>query len=145
MASSSSAIDETSRSEERMPDRIEEVGDEDDHEVGVSYSSCGYFFGFGSRVFRNSNVRCRYLPLQPYREDEEVKQNWVMKKVKRFKEIIKAVARRKWRSFINGIIDKRKSVRFQYDPRSYALNFDEGIGEEGDGGHGFRPLSASPI
>ncbi|KAG7029494.1 hypothetical protein SDJN02_07833, partial [Cucurbita argyrosperma subsp. argyrosperma] len=149
MASSSTIDDEISRSEEiRAPDRIEEGNDRDRDldldEVGVSYSSCGCFFGFGSRLSRSSSVRCQYLLL---RENEEVKQSWMMKKVKRFKDIIKAMAGRKWRSFINGIVNKRRSVRFQYDPRSYALNFDEGIGEEeGRGGrHGFRQPFASPI
>ncbi|XP_022131993.1 uncharacterized protein LOC111004972 [Momordica charantia] len=138
-STSSSSIDETLRT-----DRIEE---DDDREVGVSsYSSCGCFFGFGSRQARSSDgVRCRYLPLQPH--EDQVKQSWMMKKVKRFKEIIKAVAGRKWRSFISGIISKKRSVRFQYDPRSYALNFDEGSGEDGGGSgrHGFRAPSATPI
>ncbi|XP_022997532.1 uncharacterized protein LOC111492425 [Cucurbita maxima] len=147
MASSATIEDEISRSEEiRAPDRIEEGNDRDLDldEVGVSYSSCGCFFGFGSRLSRSSSVRCRYLLL---RENEEVKQSWMMKKVKRFKDIIKAMAGRKWRSFINGIVNKRRSVRFQYDPRSYALNFDEGMGEEEGGGgrHGFRQPFASPI
>ncbi|KAA0064905.1 stress induced protein [Cucumis melo var. makuwa] len=126
-SSSSSAIDGTLRSED---DRIEEGEDLRDEEVGgFSYSSCGCFFGFGSRL---SRVRGGYLPLQSNRKSEEVKQqSWMMRKVKRLNEIIKAMAGRKWRSLINGIINKRRSVRFQYDPRSYALNFDEGMEEEG--------------
>ncbi|KGN62974.1 uncharacterized protein LOC105434671 [Cucumis sativus] len=119
-SSSSSPIDGTLRSEE---------GEDLRDQVGVSYSSCGCFFGFRSRL---SRVRGGYLPLQSNRKTEEVKQHqsWMMTKVKRLNEIIKAVAGRKWRSLINGIINKRRSVRFQYDPRSYALNFDEGIEEE---------------
>lgn len=89
-SSSSSAIDGALRTEEtRGTDRIEEGDDHD--EVGVSYSSCGCFFGFGSRLSRSGSVRCGYLPLQPHRKDEEVKQSWMMKKVKRLNEIIKAL------------------------------------------------------
>ncbi|XP_023002532.1 uncharacterized protein LOC111496346 [Cucurbita maxima] len=144
-SSSSSAIDETFRLEERGSNRIEE---ESDLEVGVSYSSSGGFFEFGSWLSRSSSVRCRYVSLQAQRQnDEEVNQSWMMKKVKRFEEIIQAMARSKWRSFINGIVNKRRSVRFQYDPRSYALNFDHGIGEDGSGGgrHGYSPPSESPM
>ncbi|XAR66809.1 hypothetical protein NMG60_11013153 [Bertholletia excelsa] len=62
---------------------------------------------------------------------------WVESKLKKLKEFSEVIAGPKWKNFIRkcGKYFRRnkKRNRFGYDADSYALNFDEGIGEEDDG------------
>lgn len=59
--------------------------------------------------------------------------------VKKLREWSEIVAGPKWKTFIrrfnrnskSGLVNS-KSSKFQYDPLSYALNFDEGPGQNGD-------------
>ncbi|KAL8528243.1 hypothetical protein ACS0TY_005884 [Phlomoides rotata] len=54
--------------------------------------------------------------------------------LKKAREWSELVAGPKWKTFIrrfNKTPAKSKSGKFQYDPYSYALNFDEGVGQNG--------------
>lgn len=66
----------------------------------------------------------------------------VLKKLREWSEI---VAGPKWKTFIRRFNRHRSSKRmakYQYDPLSYALNFDEGHGQSGDcDDDGFRNFS----
>ncbi|XP_023759928.1 uncharacterized protein LOC111908330 [Lactuca sativa] len=59
--------------------------------------------------------------------------NWFMKRAKSVKEYSELVAGPKWKNFIRRF-SKRPKTRsnantpFQYDPQSYALNFNDGYG-----------------
>ncbi|MCL7035982.1 hypothetical protein MKW94_010503 [Papaver nudicaule] len=78
-------------------------------------------------------------------EDKWWKKGWsAIMKVREWSEII---AGPKWKTFIrrfnkNG--NNSKSGKFQYDPLSYALNFDEGPGQSGqlDDDHAYRDFSS---
>jgi len=48
------------------------------------------------------------------------------------KKVVKAFTKR-LRMCSGGAKEKEKSMQFQYDPKSYALNFDDGIRECCDG------------
>lgn len=57
---------------------------------------------------------------------------WIMKRVKSVKEYSELVAGPKWKNFIRRFSKKPKwknssnTTPFQYDPQSYALNFNDG-------------------
>ena len=57
------------------------------------------------------------------------KENWLVKQAKKVKDVSELLAGPKWKNFIRSINKKSKtsSMQFQYDPRSYALNFDDGV------------------
>ncbi|KAJ4831650.1 hypothetical protein Tsubulata_045563 [Turnera subulata] len=76
----------------------------------------------------------------------EHRETWVVKKLKKVKEVSEVVAGPKWKTFIRKISAYFKSKRrfknnqFQYDAQSYALNFDEGADEDED--YCFQPFSS---
>lgn len=107
---------------------------DDDNEELVPSSSCGCFWGLYSRVLpcrRNSNsgITRRYLLLQ---QGEVARDNWLVENVKKVREFSEVLAGPKWKNFIRSIgsICKKRRVQAQYDPQSYALNFDEGVVRE---------------
>ncbi|CAN0877510.1 hypothetical protein LINGRAHAP2_LOCUS11925 [Linum grandiflorum] len=60
---------------------------------------------------------------------------WVVEKLKKAREISEVVAGPKWKNFIRRFsrsavgsvnTNKKRTAKFQYDPQSYALNFDDG-------------------
>ncbi|GKC04647.1 hypothetical protein Tco_0996257 [Tanacetum coccineum] len=55
--------------------------------------------------------------------------NWFMKRAKSVKEYSELVAGPKWKNFIRRFSKKPKtrSHAYQYDPQSYALNFNDGL------------------
>lgn len=60
-----------------------------------------------------------------------------MKKLKKAQEVSEVLAGPKWKTFIRKISGyvknkKQKNNQFQYDPESYALNFDGGVDREED-------------
>ncbi|XP_057509926.1 uncharacterized protein LOC130792358 [Actinidia eriantha] len=69
-------------------------------------------------------------------EGEQKETSWIKNKLQKAKEVSEVMAGPKWKNFLRRIGKwfhrKKKSHRkFQYDPYSYALNFDDG--EEDDG------------
>lgn len=101
----------------------------------VPSSSCGCFWGLYARVLpcgRNSNsgITRRYL----LQQGEVARENWLVENVKKVREFSEVLAGPKWKNFIRSIgsIYKKRRVQAQYDPHSYALNFDEGVGREED-------------
>ncbi|XP_077214592.1 uncharacterized protein LOC143849466 [Tasmannia lanceolata] len=79
----------------------------------------------------------------------ENEERWWEKGWKKVRELSEIVAGPKWKTFIRrfnkNIRTGGKQGKFQYDPLSYALNFDEGHGQNGnseDEFNGFRGFSA---
>ncbi|KAM7276333.1 hypothetical protein ACFE04_018199 [Oxalis oulophora] len=77
----------------------------------------------------NSITSGRYL--LPNNQQEE---NWALRKLKSVKEMSEIIAGPKWKNFIRSFSKKKKASlqQFQYDPHSYALNFDDGINRDDD-------------
>lgn len=102
-----------------FPSPLEEKDEYYDEEIDPS-SSCGCLWGLCGR----RTGAQRYL-LQPQEGDQE---SWLAEKVKKAREFSEVLAGPKWKNFIRSFstIYKKKRVQFQYDPQSYALNFDDG-------------------
>ncbi|KAF2317108.1 hypothetical protein GH714_011822 [Hevea brasiliensis] len=73
--------------------------------------------------------------------DNQHEESWVMRQLKKVKEVSEVVAGPKWKTFIRkvgGYIKNTKKQKnnydnqFHYDPESYALNFDAGVDREDD-------------
>ncbi|KAF8389172.1 hypothetical protein HHK36_025865 [Tetracentron sinense] len=89
-------------------------------------------FSFGIVIWRRRNSGGgRYL----LQQQEE---NWWVKRGKKVKEMSEVLAGPKWKTFIRKFSgysnNKKRKVQFQYDPQSYALNFDGGVDWEVDDG-----------
>ncbi|XP_052181858.1 uncharacterized protein LOC127794648 [Diospyros lotus] len=109
--------------------------DLDGEDYSASGCSCFRLFCFGSG---RDAVEGRGL-LQPGGEQKE-SQRWVATKLREVKEASEMVAGPKWKNFIRRIskyFNKKYRNQFQYDPQSYALNFDDGVGEDDDDGYMF--------
>ncbi|GLT63342.1 hypothetical protein SLA2020_359150 [Shorea laevis] len=106
--------------------QLEDSGDVEDYEEMSTYSSCGCFRGLCFRY----GTRRYVLRQQRAGEKEE---NWLVNKMRQVKQLPEVLGRPKWKKFIrctfgvHGLINKKRRMQFQYDPRSYALNFDDGI------------------
>ncbi|CAN4086166.1 unnamed protein product [Withania somnifera] len=79
---------------------------------------------------------------------EEVKNEgsvWAMgiNAIKKLRELSEIVAGPRWKNFIRRLKRNKNGTqgKFQYDPLSYALNFDEGNNGEDQEEHGFRDFS----
>lgn len=67
----------------------------------------------------------------------ESKDRWWTRGWKKFREWSELVARPKWKNFFihrfnknrTGLESSERNAKFNYDPMSYALNFDEGLGQ----------------
>ncbi|KDP33548.1 hypothetical protein JCGZ_07119 [Jatropha curcas] len=125
---------------------------EDCEEQAAAYfssSCCCCFY-----LKRNSNGSRRYL-LGRKQEEIDNKESWVVEKAKKVKEISEVLAGPKWKNFIRrcssvhgyGFCSKKTSkMQYQYDPQSYALNFDDGIDKElEDSFPGFSARYATPL
>ncbi|KAJ7958550.1 NHL domain-containing protein [Quillaja saponaria] len=93
--------------------------------------SCGCFRGSCFSYFCQSNVRHGYV-LHQHEEQDHAKENWLVKKLNKVKVFSEVLGGPKWKNFIrrfsvNDGIGKKRKMQFQYDPKSYALNFDDGI------------------
>ncbi|XP_021887760.1 uncharacterized protein LOC110807048 [Carica papaya] len=108
----------------------------EDGEETVSSLCCGNCFqGFRLRWRRrggkNNDGGHRYEPY--HQQDQEKQESWLIGRVKKVKELSEVVAGPKWKNFIrrfshHGIQSKKiRKMQFQYDPQSYALNFDDGM------------------
>ncbi|XP_068649198.1 uncharacterized protein [Aristolochia californica] len=68
-----------------------------------------------------------YLEQESLLHDEPQQEAWWLKKARSVKEFSEVLAGPKWKTFLrrfnNGC--KKRRPQFQYDPHSYALNFDD--------------------
>ncbi|EEF38891.1 uncharacterized protein LOC8262864 [Ricinus communis] len=103
-----------------------------DHLDDYSTSGCNCFHFFSFRWEQNHGNEHGHLL-------GEQRETWVVKKLKKVKEVSEVVAGPRWKTFIRKISayikkmkrHKNNNNQFQYDPESYALNFD-GDREEDD-------------
>ncbi|KAI6680264.1 hypothetical protein NL676_034145 [Syzygium grande] len=105
--------------------------DVEDFEDANTPSSCGCFkkLCFGWSMKRDESVDS-LLAHQP----EEARETWFMRNSKKVQHFSEVLAGPKWKNFIRRSgsrgVGKKKRTQFQYDPRSYALNFDNGLKRE---------------
>lgn len=122
------------------PTRPQEQDDLQDIDEAIPSNGCGgcfRLFGFGFGFNRNGNYEGRSLLQQQEGWEEE---SWMVRKLKKLKDVSEMVGGPRWKNFIRkmGGFFKRKKQRknrFQYDPESYALNFDDGFDGEDDDHH----------
>ncbi|GAV60568.1 hypothetical protein CFOL_v3_04098 [Cephalotus follicularis] len=117
---------------------------EDCGETMSAFSGCGCFQNVFSVWRRRSNNGTHRYQLQ---HQEETKEGWLENKLKKVKVLSELLAGPKWKNFIRRF-KKRRLMQFQYDPQSYALNFDDGIDMEVEniGAHlDFTARYASPV
>ncbi|KAE8056322.1 hypothetical protein FH972_013105 [Carpinus fangiana] len=120
---------------------LEELEYVEDYEAEkITSSSCGCFQGICLRWRTNNDGICgRYL-LRQRQQGGAKEENWMVNKITRkVKQLSESevLGRPKWKEFrgcfgMHGM-NKKKRMLFQYDPQSYALNFDDGIHREVDG------------
>ncbi|CAB4293653.1 unnamed protein product [Prunus armeniaca] len=98
----------------------ESYDDFDEEEIAPS-SSCGCLWG-------RSNIGTQRYLLHQQQEGDQIKENWLVENAKKVREFSEVLAGPKWKNFIRSFstIYKKRRVQFQYDPQSYALNFDDG-------------------
>lgn len=115
---------------ETSPIIMEHDQDTDDYQQGGF--GCGCFRLFYSKNQSSQGDRINFLQQTG---DHPHKERWLIKKLKELKEFSELVAGPKWKNFIRKFSKKPKNTRFQYDPQSYALNFNDGgcDDEEDDG------------
>ncbi|EXC06933.1 hypothetical protein L484_007613 [Morus notabilis] len=96
-----------------------------DYEDSGSSTGCGCFWFLGFKRPRNN---------ENGGDKRQVRKEttWWVKKMNKVKELSEVVAGPKWKTFIRKVGGyckgkKQKNTRFQYDPQSYALNFDCGV------------------
>ncbi|XP_030548358.1 uncharacterized protein LOC115753735 [Rhodamnia argentea] len=108
--------------------RNENMGD---FEETNTPSSCGCFekLCFGWSTKRDESMDS----LLAHRL-EETRETWFTRSMKEVQHVSEVLGGPKWKNFIRssgprGVGQKRKTL-FRYDPRSYALNFDDGLERE---------------
>ncbi|KVH88307.1 uncharacterized protein LOC112502270 [Cynara cardunculus var. scolymus] len=107
-------------------------------EEDVSGNGCGCFhlFSYFDNHHRDGSETTAFI----HRRSGETieKESWLMIRFKSLKEFSEFVAGPgpRWKNFIRKFSKKpKKNSQFQYDQKSYALNFDDdgGGGDDGDG------------
>ena len=99
-----------------------------------SASGCGCFRLFGFRQRRSNDNESNYL----LQQNGEHRETWWKNHLNKVKQVTEVLAGPKWKTFLRkfsrfGINKNRKEKnRYQYDPESYALNFDRGLDSEDD-------------
>ncbi|KAI4344232.1 hypothetical protein L6164_011482 [Bauhinia variegata] len=91
---------------------------------------CGCFRICGLKWWRSNDGDEGNRLLQ---NGERGKEGWVIEQLKKAKEFSEVIAGPKWKTFIrkiSGYGKNRQKNRFQYDERSYALNFNSGTQSE---------------
>ncbi|RDX74086.1 hypothetical protein CR513_46207, partial [Mucuna pruriens] len=74
-------------------------------------------------------------------------ESWVVRKLRKAKEVSEVIAGPKWKTFLRKISwYGKKRKRFQYDEQSYALNFNSGAQSEDEEAmiHSFSARFAAP-
>lgn len=94
------------------------------------------FWSFPCYRSRKSDEWERISTSEKEETDSSVPSWWSegIKALKKAREWSELAAGPKWKTFIrrfNKTTARSKSGKFQYDPYSYALNFDEGVGQNG--------------
>lgn len=122
---------------------------EEDVATGAGGWGCFRFFCFGSsNSARGAGERTQFLQQstagsdhhhqQQSAADDQYphKETWLVVRLKSLKEFSELVAGPKWKNFIRKFSKKlpRKysTTTTQYDPRSYALNFNDGVDDDED-------------
>ncbi|XP_059638112.1 uncharacterized protein LOC132280024 [Cornus florida] len=102
----------------------EEENDMDGHEETVWASGCGCL-----RLFCFTRSRTNNETEDTTLLGAEHKETWLVKKLKKAKEVSEQLAGPKWKNLVRKISkyfnNKKSKTQFQYDPNSYALNFDD--------------------
>ncbi|XP_075651904.1 uncharacterized protein LOC142622337 [Castanea sativa] len=121
--------------------------DYDEDSASGSWCGCFRLLGFRPQRKRNDN-ESKYL----LQQKGELRESWWKNKLNKVKQVTEVLAGPKWKTFVRKFsgfgINKNKKDRnkFQYDPESYALNFDGGFdSEEDDLLLGFSSRFAAPI
>lgn len=113
-----SSDDRTTRINERdRQEYINTYGYEEDTVSSSRFSCFGFCFGNRGWSLLHGG--------------EQGEESWLIKKAKEVKEFTEVVAGPKWKNFIRKLGKyTKKSIMAecrQYDPQSYALNFDDGL------------------
>ncbi|KAI9107110.1 hypothetical protein K1719_022638 [Acacia pycnantha] len=122
--------------------------EDDEGTTSSSSASCGCFRGIICSSWRRSGGYVLYQKEAEIEDDDEeegaVKEKWWEKKMKKVKVLSELLGGPKWKNFLRYRFrmirtnQKTKKMQFQYDPKSYALNFDEGCVD-------FSARFASPV
>ncbi|EEF46915.1 uncharacterized protein LOC8274224 [Ricinus communis] len=113
---------------------IHYVDDQDHEEPAMTSLVCCSCFN-GSVIWKRNDKGSKRLLLP---KQEDTKSCCFRGRAKKLKEISEVLAGPKWKNFIRRfgghgwINNKKRRMRCQYDPQSYALNFDDGIDREAD-------------
>ncbi|KAL8038677.1 hypothetical protein ABFX02_11G123400 [Erythranthe guttata] len=117
--------------------RKDDDSTDDFQESAFSDHGCCSFWNFPCNPSRNSDSWERISTSESEQQESSGGGGWwgegvkTLKKVREWSEI---VAGPKWKTFIrrfNKTAARPKQGKFQYDPMSYALNFDDGPGQNG--------------
>lgn len=116
-------------------------------ELESEEQGCGCFRSFG--VFTSQKHGDR-LHLLPESRDEKESYSWLVRQVKKLREVSEIVAGPKWKNFLRKIgayLNDNKRTDFQYDSFNYTLNFDDGNLNDEDYGVnlGFSSRFAPPV
>lgn len=116
----------------------EKAYEEEDGTTSSSSAYCGCFKGIIFSSWRRSNGYVLYQKEEEEGEGEEeeegsvLKEKWWEKKIKKVKVLSELLGGPKWKNFLRykfrlmRTSQTLKKMQFQYDPKSYALNFDDG-------------------
>ncbi|XWS17039.1 hypothetical protein CRYUN_Cryun33cG0033400 [Craigia yunnanensis] len=120
---------------------------DDDHEDEVWGKGCDWFSLFCLKCRRNDIDETDHSLLL---QRGEHKETWWKSKLKKLKEVSEKLAGPKWKNFIRKMSGycnswKTQKNRFQYDPYSYALNFDNGADKGDDLLRDFSSRLAAPF
>lgn len=111
------------------PNSYEEI-----QEIAFASSGCCFWIPcFRSDHRPKSRLWGRIPTAENEKEDSSI-EHWWAKPLLKMREWSELVAGPKWKTFIRQFNKGRptKQGKFQYDPLSYSLNFDEGPGENAD-------------
>ncbi|CAI9293477.1 unnamed protein product [Lactuca saligna] len=107
-----------------------------DNEEAVSGNKCGCFHLFSYFNYHHHDGETAvFIHHRLGERDIGDKNSWLMNRFKRFREFSEVIAGPKWKNFIRKFSKKPRkgnSSPFQYDPESYALNFNDSVGDESD-------------
>ncbi|KAK8568520.1 hypothetical protein V6N13_106429 [Hibiscus sabdariffa] len=113
----------TPQSQETWPLRCHDYAIAHDLEYAFPSSGCGCIAGL--RWWRRKSIG--YINMTQAEGVRVRPESWLKRKARKLREISEILAGPRWKNFsprfITSGIDKKR-MQFQYDPRSYQLNFD---------------------